>query len=81
MVRAQRQKIGRKPVGFLILGKDRHDILRKATELQGKFRVHGQRLAVERARYHGDISTQNGLYKQYEIPVVPLMVGNTRKEK
>jgi hypothetical protein len=79
MVRTGLRKVGRKPVGILIWGKDRHDVIRKATELQGKFRVHGQRLAVEKARYHSDIVYLNGRYKQYEIPIEPLMKGTTRK--
>jgi hypothetical protein len=81
MVRTGERKVSRKPVGLLIWGMDRHDVIRKATELQGKFRVHGQRVAIEKARYHSDITTHNGRYKQYEIPIEPLMKGSIRKRK
>lgn len=81
MVKTVLRKVGRKPVGILMWGKDRHEVIRKATELQGKFKVHGQRLAVEDARYHSDIPTQNGQYKQYEIPIEPLMKGVIKKRK
>lgn len=81
MVRTAITKVGRKPVGILIWGKDRHDIIRKATELQGKFHAHGQRLAVEKARHHSDIVYLNGRYKQYEVPIEPLMKGVTKKVK
>ena len=76
MVRsAKLTRVGRKPVGILMWGKDRHEVIRKATELQGKFRVHGQRLAIEKLRYHSDITNQSGQYKQYEIPIEPLRKG------
>jgi hypothetical protein len=80
MVRTVERKVSRKPVGLLIWGEDRHDVIRKATELQGKFHAHGQRLAIEKSRYHSDITTQNGRYKQYEIPIEPLMKGNIRRK-
>jgi hypothetical protein len=75
MVRTVDRKVSRKPVGLLIWGEDRHDVIRKATGLQGKFHVHGQRLAIEKARYHSDIVYLNGRYKQYEIPIEPLRKG------
>jgi hypothetical protein len=73
------ERTHRKPIGLLIWGKDRHDILRKATELQGKFRVHEQRLAVEKAKYYGDIVYLDKRYKQYEIPIVPVRKGTKGK--
>lgn len=72
------ERTHRRPVGVLIWGKDRHDVIRKATKLQGKFRVHGQRLAVEKARYHSDIMYLGGKYKQYNIPVVLMHKGTKR---
>jgi len=62
-------------MGVLVWGKDLPDVLQKATEMQGKFRVHGQRLAVEKAKYHSDIVYLDGKYKQYEIPIVPMHKG------
>lgn len=73
------ERTHRKPVGLLVWGKDQHDILRKATELQSKFRVHGQRLAVEKARYYSDIVYLDKRYKQYEIPIVSMRKGKKVK--
>jgi hypothetical protein len=67
--------------GVLIWGKDKHDIIRKATELQRKYRVNGMRLDVENAKYHSDIVYLDGRYKQYNIPLVPVHKGTNSKVK